>query len=441
MTQPKRTACNCCIVPPHILENIIRKGSDAQRQAAQHTLVQTEAMRAIRIGEATRMARSRSSAPVQTAVTPHKNRRIFNTSHSSSLPGTLARSEGQAATGDLAVDEAYAGFGATFDFYWDIFQRNSIDNAGMDMIGTTHFGNLYNNAFWNSSQMVFGDGDGTIFNRFTIAMDVIGHELTHGVTEHTAGLVYQNQSGALNESMSDVFGSIVKQRSLGQTAAAADWLIGAGLLAPGINGVALRSMKAPGTAYNDPLLGKDPQPDHMSRYNPTSSDNGGVHINSGIPNKAFYLAAIALGGNSWTQAGKIWYRTLTDSRLGSSAQFQQFANLTVDNAKQLFGAAVSNVIIQAWQQVGITVASTSGGVQFTGTLQANQTGRWFTFNWPAQSHVVWTVVPTTVKSGAPQIRWKVQVERASAGFITYWINVTNLTAAPVTFEARFDVLT
>src|SRR5262249_6826367 len=148
------------------------------------------------------------------------------------------------------------------------------------------------------------------FNRFTISVDIMGHELTHGVTAYTAGLIYQGQSGALNESISDVFGSMVKQFALSQTVATADWLIGAGIFTPKVNGVALRSMKEPGTAYNDPVLGKDPQPADMAHYVNTSSDNGGVHINSGIPNRAFYLTAVALGGNSWDRAGRIWYATL-----------------------------------------------------------------------------------------------------------------------------------
>ena len=183
----------------------------------------------------------------------------------------------------------------------------------------------------------------------------MGHELTHGVTAATSALEYHDQLGALNESISDVFGSLVKQRSLGQTAAQADWLIGAGLWAAGINGVGLRSMKAPGTAYDDPLIGNDPQPDHMSRYVNTSSDQGGVHTNSGIPNKAFYLTAIAIGGNSWEMAGNIWYRTLLDSRLSVAAQFQNFADLTADNANRMYGAMVRAAVVQAWQDVGIGV--------------------------------------------------------------------------------------
>jgi hypothetical protein len=223
------------------------------------------------------------------------------------------------------------------------------------MIATVHYDYKYNNAFWDGTQMVFGDGDGYTFNRFTIAIDVMGHELAHGVTEHTAGLEYHDQPGALNESISDVFGSLVKQRSLNQTADQADWIIGAGLLAAGINGVGLRSMKAPGTAYDDWFLGKDPQPDHMSNYDHTTSDNGGVHINSGIPNKAFYLAATGIGGRAWERAGNIWFKTLVDSRLSTTAQFQEFADLTVDNAGKLYGEDVQAIVAKAWKSVGINV--------------------------------------------------------------------------------------
>lgn len=349
---PIDAVCTCGIIPPHMLESIAANGTPSQRAAAQQTLVLDAQIRAARA--ATPSARA---AGVQGAGALHKNRRVYTASSTNALPGTLVRSEGQGASGDVAINEAYDGLGATFDLYAAVYGRNSIDDNGMDLIATVHYGNHYNNAFWNGAQMVFGDGDGTIFNRFTIAIDVMGHELTHGVTGATAGLEYHDQPGALNESISDVFGSLVKQRSLGQTAAQADWLIGAGLLAAGIHGVALRSMKAPGTAYNDPVLGKDPQPDHMSRYVNTSSDNGGVHINSGIPNKAFYLAATVIGGsNAWDVVGKIWYRTLLDSRLTSTAKFQDFANLTADNANTLFGASARAAVVQAWHDVGIDIA-------------------------------------------------------------------------------------
>lgn len=346
-----------CIIPPHMLEAVAQNATDrGVRRAALEVLAVDTSVRAVRLTE---QFGGPPSAEVVPSATAHLQRYIYSANQTQNLPGTLVRSEGQAASGQVAVDEAYDGLGATFKLYWDIYSRNSIDNAGMDLKGTVHFGVNYDNAFWNGVQMVFGDGDGVYFNRFTIAVDVMGHELTHGVTGHQANLVYHDQPGALNESVSDVFGSLVKQYALHQTAAQADWLIGQGLLAKGVNGVALRSMKDPGTAYDDPHLGKDPQPSHMSHYVNTTSDNGGVHINSGIPNKAFYLAAIGLGGNAWERAGRIWYTTLCDPRLSSTAQFLDFANLTAANASLLYGANEAQVVIDAWRQVGVNVTFAS----------------------------------------------------------------------------------
>ena len=346
-----RQICACGIIPPYILESIASRGTESQRALALQTLARDSWIRS------QRATRSQvRSGEVERVGPPRKNRLIYTAANTTNLPGTLIRSEGQDPSGDVAADEAYGGFGATFDLYWDVYGRNSIDNNGMDLIGTVHYGDQYDNAFWDGAQMVFGDGDGTIFNRFTVAIDVIGHELTHGVTAATAALEYHDQPGALNESVSDVFGSLVKQWSLGQTAVQADWLIGAGLLAAGIHGVAIRSMKAPGTSYDDTLIGNDPQPDHMSRYVNTTADQGGVHTNSGIPNKAFYLTAIAIGGNSWEIAGNIWYRTLLDSRLSATAQFQDFADLTADNANQIHGVPVRAAVVHAWPDVGIDVA-------------------------------------------------------------------------------------
>jgi Zn-dependent metalloprotease len=271
------------------------------------------------------------------------------------LPGDLVRGEGQPAVADVAVNQAYDGLGDTFDFYLKAYDRNSIDNAGLPLVATVHYGADYDNAFWNGQQMVFGDGDNVIFIGFTGATDVIGHELTHGVTGSEANLLYQDQPGALNESISDVFGSMVKQYKRNENADQADWLIGAGILAPGIQGRALRSMKDPGTAYDDPKLGKDPQPADMDNYVTTGDDNGGVHINSGIPNRAFCLTALALGGHSWERAGQIWYDTLTDHNLQQNASFATFANLTIQNAASRFGAGSDEqkAVRDAWAKVGV----------------------------------------------------------------------------------------
>jgi Zn-dependent metalloprotease len=218
-----------------------------------------------------------------------------------------------------------------------------------------HYGRAYDNAFWDGEQMVFGDGDGEVFGRFTASLSVIGHELAHGVVEHTAGLVYRGQSGALNESVADVFGALVEQHAAGETADTATWLIGAGLFTDEVQGAALRSMAAPGTAYDDYVLGKDPQPGHMDDYVETTQDNGGVHLNSGIPNKAFHLVATGLGGHAWEVAGRIWYDTLRGD-LPARATFLQFAQATVE-AAEVHDAA--DVVRSAWQAVGVWSEATT----------------------------------------------------------------------------------
>jgi Zn-dependent metalloprotease len=282
-----------------------------------------------------------------------KQRTVYDAQHQETLPGVPLRSEGAPPLADVEANEAYDGLGATFDFFADVYDRNSIDDEGLHLDATVHYGRRYDNAFWNGQQMVFGDGDGDLFNRFTASLDVIAHELTHGVTGDEAGLVYLGQAGALNESVSDVFGSLVKQYAQKENAGEADWLIGAGLFTSKVHGVALRSLKAPGTAYDDPLLGRDPQPATMAGYVKTSSDNGGVHTNSGIPNHAFYLAATALGGHAWEKAGRIWYETLRDKRLKRTATFAQFARYTVVNAGHFFGAAERRAVAGAWAAVGV----------------------------------------------------------------------------------------
>jgi Zn-dependent metalloprotease len=266
------------------------------------------------------------------------------------------------------VNEAYDGAGATYDLFMDAYGRNSIDDQGMTIESSVHYQVGYDNAFWNGRQMVYGDGDEDLpqgqrlFNRFTIAMDVIGHELTHGITQFEAGLLYRGQPGALNESISDVFGSLVNQYALRETAAEADWLIGKGLFTKNVKGHAIRSLKEPGTAYNDPVIGKDPQPGHMKDYVSTLEDSGGVHINSGIPNHAFYLMALELGGYAWERVGRIWYVTLCE-KIGGDADFQEFANKSYVTAGELYGSGSleQQAVHSGWTGVGIKVDASTGG--------------------------------------------------------------------------------
>jgi len=345
-----------CFVPPHILKSIAIKGTASQKNLAISTLKTSERMR----GQ--RQALSEFRAAAFRVAAGGKDRVVYDAKNGSNLPGTVVRKEGEAPTADVTVNEAYDGSGVTYDLYNDVYQRNSIDANGMRLDSTVHYRTGYDNAFWDGEQMVYGDGDEDqpaderLFNRFTIAIDIIGHELTHGVTQFEAKLQYFQQPGALNESMSDVFGSLVKQYQLRQLASEADWIIGAGLLTQNVNGVGIRSMKAPGTAYDDPVLGKDPQPAHMKDYVTTVSDNGGVHINSGIPNRAFYITAVELGGFAWEKAGQIWYVTLRD-KLTASSKFQDCASLTYQMAAQLFGAGSieHQAVKKGWAEVGLDV--------------------------------------------------------------------------------------
>jgi Zn-dependent metalloprotease len=357
----RRTGHRCsiyCIVPPHVFERIARHGDDEQREWAIQTLSRDHSLRSARLQNILAgLEPARRVDPLALAPAGEPKRTIYDVGGSEQLPGEVVRAEGGPAGGDDAANEAYDGLGATYRLFWDIFHRNSIDDAGMPLDGIIHYGERYDNAFWDGSRMIFGDGDGRVFNRFTISVDVIGHELTHGVTEHTLGLNYWQQPGALNESISDVFGSLVKQYALGQTADDADWLIGAGLLEDTVKGEALRSLKAPGTAYDDPVLGDDPQPGNMDGFVETTRDNGGVHINSGIPNHAFYLVATKLGGNAWAKPGEIWYWTLQDPRIAPTARFRTFALGTRRATRRLYGigSPEETAVVESWGEVGIEI--------------------------------------------------------------------------------------
>ena len=343
-----------CIIPPYMLDQIAIHGTPAQRDFAQKTIAVTNQLRSER-EDAKGIPESPAAVPVG-----YKQRYVFSADMGAVLPGRLVRAEGDPATSDLAVNEAYDGAGLTYDLYQQVYGRNSIDDRGLRLDSTVHYLKGYDNGFWNSAQMVYGDGDEDLpvserlFNRFTIAVDVIAHELTHGVIQYEANLVYRDQSGALNESFADVFGALVKQRRLGQEARDADWIVGRGLFTANVQGEGVRSMKEPGSAYNDPLLGKDPQPGHMNQYVVTTDDNGGVHINSGIPNRAFYLTAYELGSFAWEKAGQIWYVALRD-RLPATASFQTAASLTVKTAGELYGSGSleQKAVQKGWTEVGV----------------------------------------------------------------------------------------
>ncbi|MGW0709827.1 M4 family metallopeptidase [Streptomyces sp. NPDC002643] len=357
-----------CIIPPHILDKLLESEDHEVRRAALDTLLTTARLR----GERTVLASFAGAA------SPGNGRRtVFDCGQSTFLPfADLARSEDGPASSDEAVNRAFDKVGITRDFYREVLQRNSIDGLGMRLDAYVHYGVNYNNAFWDGRQMVFGDGDGRLFTDFTASLDVTGHEMAHGVTEYTANLVYHHQPGALNESMSDVFGSLVKQWALNQSAEKADWLIGAEIFTPDIGADALRSLKEPGHAYDNPLFGKDPQPAHMRDFvhlpDTEPGDNAGVHINSGIPNKAFYLTATRIGGFAWEAPALIWYESLKASSFNS--RFQDFADTTYQKAEELYGAdsAEQLAVLAAWHDVGIQISGVPAGAARSRSLAAHR---------------------------------------------------------------------
>ena len=275
--------------------------------------------------------------------TPAPHRAVHDAAHTTTLPGALVRAEGGAADRRPGRRPTpTTSLGATWQLYWQAYQRDSLDGGACRSSRRCTTASSYDNAFWNGTQMVFGDGDGVYFNRFTDASTSSATSSPTASPQFTAGLTYVGQSGALNESVSDVFGSLVKQMHLGQTAQDADWLIGDRLFTSKVHGVALRSMKAPGTAYDDPVLGKDPQPADMDGYvdlpHDDQHDSGGVHTNSGIPTTPSTWPPPRIGGNAWEAAGQVWYDVLTAPGLAKDVGFAGFAAATVEAAAARFGA-------------------------------------------------------------------------------------------------------
>lgn len=270
-------------------------------------------------------------AAAMTVIPTQARRLVYDSQHTNRQRLLLKRSEGnKPVRGDAAINTAYDFAGVVRNYYQQNYGYNSWDNQGSDLVLNVHYSQQYNNAFWDGDEMTFGDGDGRIFTSFVNSIDVTAHELTHGVVQTTAGLIYQSQPGALNEHFADVFGSVIKQAFKKQSAKTADWLIGDTIMGPTLKGQAIRSMKAPGTAYDNRLMGKDPQPDHMKNYYSGSADNYGVHINSGIPNKVFYLVSVAI---TTRKAGLLWFETL--KKLSSEATFRQFKATLLKTAKAL----------------------------------------------------------------------------------------------------------
>lgn len=280
-----------------------------------------------------------------------RNRAVYNANSRTSLPGTLTRSEGGAKSNDQMVNAAYDNSGICYDFYKATFNRDSIDNRGGKLISTVHYSSKYNNAFWDGTQMVYGDGDGVIFYDFAGDLSVVCHELTHAVTTYTANLRYSQESGALNEGMSDIMGAAsCVYRDGGITGTT--WLLGHDCY---LDGDALRYM-------NNPILDGSSYDWYPTRYKGTS-DNGGVHWNSGIANLAFVL--MTQGGvhpqqksTNWVEeigiqkSQQIMYSALVNY-MTASTTFAQARAATETAAKALYTTTEVTTVSAAWKAVGV----------------------------------------------------------------------------------------
>ncbi|MCU1386297.1 MAG: extracellular metalloprotease [Acidobacteria bacterium] len=345
--------CACSIIPPSVLKRFADDPelSAELRQQFYNAIEIDNRIRAVRQETAlltTLMARHNSLAgivPVAVAHAPLVT--VYDCKHHMTLPGTPVATPGSSA--DPTAKRTFDQTSEIAKFFQTIFKRNSVDGAGMTLLSSIHYGTKYNNAFWNGTQMTYGDGDGAVFTDFTRGNDVMAHELTHGVTQHTLGLAYADEAGGLNESLSDVFGSMFRQWQANQDANTADWLIGHDILGPTALAkgfTCLRDMSNPAASHC-----LSPQPIHFSQY------RGGMdpHLSSGIPNVAFCRIAKSVAGKSWLGVGQVWYDVLSTTAPRPNMLMLEFANATRATAKKLHpaDAAFHAAVDAGWKSVGL----------------------------------------------------------------------------------------
>jgi vibriolysin len=307
-----------------------------------------------------------------------KSWRTYDANNGTSLPGSLRCTNGSCSGADSVETTLDGNASDAYDYYSTKFGRDSFNGSGATITSTAHYSSSYVNAFWNSSQLVFGDGDGVNSGPLGNAFDVVAHELTHAVTEYESGLIYQNESGALNEAMSDIFAAAAESW-LDGSVNSNTWKVGEDTWTPGTSGDALRYM-------NDPQLGGDY--DYWpTRYTGTQ-DNGGVHWNSGIANLAFQLlvdggthprgaTSNTVPGIGMAKAEQIFYRANT-VYMGPSTNFAGARTATVNAATDLYGTTEINAVNEAWDAVGVPGGGGGGGgcqpgdVNYGGTISAGQ---------------------------------------------------------------------
>jgi Zn-dependent metalloprotease len=339
MKNTPKCPCCCFIIPDVVIKQLKKEGYDVP-------LNPKKEVEDFRTERATFMSSERSLM----AVSNNNGQRIvYDSQNSAKKKLKVVRKDGDPPVADSDVNAAFDNGEIIKKYFKEVLEWDSIDGESLDLIFNVHYLVRYNNAFWDGEQMTFGDGDGVNFTGFSKALDVTGHELTHGIVQYTSGLVYKGQSGALNEHFADVFGSAVKQWHLKQDAKSADWLIGDSCMLGNFKGKAIRSMKTP----SDTAVVMMAQPESMEKFYKGTSDNGGVHINSGILNKAFYLVSMDIGTIA---AAKLWFEALKNLR--PTAKFANFYKaLTEASVKKTKEKAATDILLaslaKAFKTVGI----------------------------------------------------------------------------------------
>jgi Zn-dependent metalloprotease len=341
--------CMCSIVPKDVLERFAgdKKLNAELRKAAANSARLSDVLRGLRrqSGELTNLAQSMGAHLTVLAASPKVT--IYDCKNTQTLPGTPVPSPKNSK--DPTAKRAFLETTSVAKFYKAVFNRNSIDDAGMTMMSSIHFGRNFNNAMWNGTQMVYGDGDGKLFTDFTGGNDVIGHELTHGVTQHSLQLSYSGDAGGLNESVSDCFGSMFRQWEGGQDVMKADWLIGSDIIGPVAKSKGFNCLRNMANPADKAALAA--QPTQYSQITPGMDP----HYSSGPPNLAFAAACQTFGGKSWDRIGQIWYAALTTSGANPNMSMPQFAARTRQIATQMYSgeAAVAAAVDTGWRKVGL----------------------------------------------------------------------------------------
>ncbi|MET1114169.1 MAG: M4 family metallopeptidase [Comamonas sp.] len=330
----------CHFIPDAVLERLAGESRSIPNAAGRSARLSRQ-LRATRL-QADGFA-APSSLPEPCGAAPGVT--VFDCKHTLDLPG--ARVAQPQDSGDGAVQRAHGESVQFMRFLRSVFQRDSLDDAGMALVSSVHYGKNTNNALWNGQQMVYGDGDGVLFVDMTLGRDVIGHELTHGVVQHALRHGPGAAPGWLGEHLADCFGAMFAQWRGPRADPRDAWMIGHDVLGPALRQRGLRCVRD----LADPAAAHclAPQPAHRRDLRPGM----GPYDRSGPPNRAFCTACQCIGGASWDSVGQVWYHAMTRAQLPAGVDLAGFAASTRQAAATLLGQAGEKAVDRGWQEVGM----------------------------------------------------------------------------------------